>query len=206
MTRLCCIFAGGPETGLPCLPIPENAFVLCADSGLRLAERMGVKPDWVLGDFDSLGAWPEGYSYQAAPVEKDDTDTMLCVRHALAAGYSEIRIYGAFGGRLDHTFANLQVLRYLHAQGVQGMLIGANDYALIQGAGSCRIPKMDGFSLSVFALTDRAEGVSESGVYYPLNGGVMTADYPLGISNVITAESAKISCETGLLLLICSRL
>ena len=205
MTSICCVFAGGPETGEPCLPIPEDAFVLCADSGLRLCERVGLTPDLVLGDFDSLHAAPTAYPHITAPVEKDDTDTMLAVRYALAHGHRNIRIYGAFGGRFDHTIANIQTLRFLQSQGAEGILIGASDYAVVQGAGTRKYPKHEGFTFSVFSLTEQSEGVTLRGTYYPLENAVLTANFPIGVSNRIVGDAAEVSCTAGLLLIVGSK-
>lgn len=205
MSNICCIFAGGPEEGMPCLPVPQGAFVLCADSGLRLCERVGCTPDLVLGDFDSLHAVPTQYPYLTAPVEKDDTDTMLACRYALAHGYQNIRIYGAFGGRLDHTFANIQTLVFLRSQGAEGILIGTTDYAVVQGAGTKRYPKREGFTFSVFSLTPQTEGVTLRGTYYPLENAVLTNNFSIGVSNRIMGEYAEVTCTSGLLLIIGSK-
>lgn len=207
MKRICVIFAGGPEEGLPCLPVPEDAYILCADSGLRLAEKLHVTPDLVLGDFDSLGAAPEQYPVMIVPVEKDDTDTMLAARIALEKGYRDVRIFGAFGGRLDHTLANLQTLEFLHSAGAEGMLIGARDWAVMQGSGTARTyPKQAGWSLSVFAWSPQCTGVTLRGTKYPLENGTLTRDFPLGVSNSVTADCAEVICGEGLLLAVSSRL
>lgn len=206
MNRICCIFAGSPEVGVPCLPIPDDAYMLCADSGLRLAELLGIKPDLVLGDFDSLGKVPSDLPHMTAPIEKDDTDTMLAVRYALAKGYRKFRIYGAFGGRLDHTLANLQTLRFLHSQGAEGILIGINDYLTLQPSGTRCYPKLDGFSFSVFAAEQECTGVTLSGVYYPLTNAALTNTFPIGVSNQIIADHAEVTCGTGMLFIIGSRI
>lgn len=207
MKRICVIFAGGPEEGPPCLPVPAGAYIICADSGLRLAERLAVAPDLVLGDFDSLGAVPEGYPHMTVPVEKDDTDTMLAARVALEKGYRDVRIYGAFGGRLDHTLANLQTLEFLHEAGAEGMLVGARDFALLQPGGTARrYEKRAGWSLSLFSLTERCTGVTLRGVKYPLENGELTRHFPLGVSNAVTADNAEVACGEGLMLVVCSRL
>lgn len=205
MNRICCIFAGSPESGIPCLPPPEDAFLLCADSGLRHCEALGLQPDLVLGDFDSLGSIPDAFPHITAPVEKDDTDTMLAARYAISHGCSEVRIYGAFGGRFDHTFANLQTLRFLHENGVQGMLIGTNDIAALQGCGTVRYPKRKGFLFSVFAFTEECIGVTLCGTYYPLEDAVLTPAFPIGVSNRITDAFAEVTCKSGILLTVYSK-
>lgn len=204
---ICAIFAGGPENGEPCLPVPENAYIMCADSGLRLAERLLLRPDLVLGDFDSLGAVPVNLPHMTVPEEKDDTDTLLAVRTALEMGYRDIRIYGAFGGRLDHTLANFATLEFLRKSGAEGFLCGVRDCARMLLSGeTLRLPKREGWSLSAFAWSEQCSGVTERGVYYPLENAALTRSFPLGISNRITAEEAEIHCENGTLLVVQSKL
>lgn len=199
--RICVIFAGGPEQGAPCLPVPEDAFILCADSGLRLCGRMQRIPDLVLGDFDSLGAVPKSLPHITAPAEKDDTDTLLAVREALSRGFRDIRIYGAFGGRLDHTLANLQTLQFLHVHGAAGMLVGAGDWVCLQPAGTVRqYAGQPGFTFSVFAWSEQCTGVCIRGTKYTMENGMLTRSFPVGVSNEITAACAEVACETGLLL------
>lgn len=207
MSDLCLIFAGGPEEDLPCLPVPqEDAWILCADSGLRLAQRMGVTPDLVLGDFDSLGALPDAPYYQA-PVEKDDTDTVLAVRFGLEKGCRRFVIYGALGGRFDHSFANIQTLLLLHQHGARGILVGASDMLMLQTAGTTvEYPKREGFTFSVFSLTTQCEGVSIRGVRYPLENATLTMYHPLGVSNEITDECAVLRVEQGIVLIAQSKL
>lgn len=204
---VCAIFAGGPENGIPCLPVPADAFCLCADSGLRLCERLRRQPDLVLGDFDSLGSVPQQLPHMTVPVEKDDTDTLLAARIALERGFRDIRIYGAFGGRLDHTLANLQTLEFLQNAGADACLVSSENYAFLQSAGTRReYPRIEGFSFSVFSWSARCTGVTLSGTYYPLENGVLTRDFPLGVSNHITAQAAAVSLAEGTLLVIGSRL
>lgn len=206
MSDRCWILAGGPEDELPCIAVPQDAFVLCADSGLRLAERLKITPALVLGDFDSLGALPE-IPYWQAPVEKDDTDTMLAVRYGLAKGYRDFVICGAFGGRLDHTYANIQTLCFLHSMGAEGLLVGARDLVNLQPAGkTVRYAKQEQCSLSVFALSAECSGITLKGVKYPLEQATLRWTLPLGVSNEILAQEAEISCESGMLLIIRSKL
>ena len=181
--------------------------MLCADSGLRLCQRLGLRPDLVLGDFDSLGSVPESLPHMTVPVEKDDTDTLLAARVALEKGFRDIRIFGAFGGRLDHTLANIQTLEFLLEHGAEGVLVSSDNYAVLQKGGTARsYPRIGGFSFSVFALSERCSGVTITGTYYPLENGTLTRSFPLGVSNHITADSAAVSVDSGILLIVGSRL
>ncbi|MBE6847540.1 MAG: thiamine diphosphokinase [Ruminococcus sp.] len=206
MKDICWILAGGPEEALPCEPVPKDAYILCADSGLRLAERLGIEPALVLGDFDSLGRLPQ-MPYIQAPVEKDDTDTMLAVRHGLEQGYRRFVICGAFGGRWDHSYANVQTLLFLHRHGAKGTLVGASDIITLVAEGEPAVfPYKEGFSLSVFAISEICEGVTIQGVKYPLENAFLTIYHPLGVSNAIMADTAVLSCKKGLLMVVQSRL
>lgn len=99
-------------------------YVIAADGGYRSLKARGIEPDFVMGDFDSLGYRPDHPNVETHPVMKDDTDLGLAVRWALAHGHRRFVIAGALGGRLDQTIASLQTLRGLTDAGAQGWLIG----------------------------------------------------------------------------------
>ena len=172
--------------------------VLCADGGWQLAEAAGVVPDLVIGDFDSSPR-PEDGRVEVFPVEKDDTDTMLCLKKGLALGYDRFLIVGGFGGRLDHTLANLQTLHYAAKQGARAEMSDGHTWAAALREGVLRVPRKPG-KLSVFALDGRCEGVTLHGVHYPLEDGVLTNAFPLGVSNEFAADTAEISVRDGALL------
>ena len=118
----CFIFAAGTFYGLRRRP-EAGDFVIAADAGYRTCRALGIVPDLLLGDFDSMDQ-PTDFAYvERVPVEKDDTDTMLAIKTALDKGCKEIYLYGGTGGkRLDHTLANLQSLLYLRRRGARGYL------------------------------------------------------------------------------------
>ena len=185
-------------------PLEKEDFVLAADGGLRHTEKLGITPNEILGDFDSLGFTPAGAN--VFPVEKDDTDAMLAVRRGLSLGYREFWLYGSIDGpRLDHTVANFQTLQYLCDHGTYGYLIG-NDYIVtVLKDGTLFFPAgMEG-TVSVFCMGRDAEGVSLKGLYYPLENGTLTAGFPLGVSNHFTGEEAEITVKNGSLLILWDR-
>ena len=145
--------------------------------------------------------------YIQAPVEKDDTDTMLAVRHGLEQGYRRFVICGAFGGRWDHSYANVQTLLFLHRHGAKGTLVGASDIITLVAEGEPAVfPYKEGFSFSVFAISEICEGVTIQGVKYPLENASLTIYHPLGVSNAIMADTAVLFCKKGLLMVVQSRL
>ena len=199
--KRCFIFAAGSFYGLRERPGDPGDFVVAADAGYRTCLREGVTPDLLIGDFDSMEP-PADYAHvRRLPVEKDDTDTLAALREGLGRGCDTFYIYGGTGGkRLDHTLANLQSLLFLRRRGARGFLYGDDFLWTVIENEELRVEKtVEWGLLSVFCLGDRAEGVRESGVQYPLEDGALSPDFPLGVSNHILEPEARISVEKGAL-------
>ena len=184
-------------------PRPED-YILCADGGWELARRAGVRPDCVIGDFDSSRE-PEDVRIERVPVEKDDTDTMLCLKRGLAMGYGEFLIIGGFGGRFDHTLANIQTLNYAAAHHARAELRDGERWAAAVRNGALRVsaprPTRGGaVKLSVFALSDTCRGVCIRGTHYDAEDITLTNTFPLGVSNSFARGSAEIVVAEGTLL------
>ena len=201
--KKCVIFCAAGFDGLAA-PIENNDIVIAADGGLLHTQRLGITPDVILGDFDSLGFVPEGAN--VFPVEKDDTDAMLAVRRGLAMGCREFLLYGSLDGkRLDHTVANFQTLQFLADHGAVGYLIGADHMVTVLKNGTLSFPPDADGILSVFCLGADATGVNIEGLQYILKDGTLSAGFPLGVSNHFIGTSARISVKQGSLLLIWDR-
>ena len=199
----CIIFCAGEFSGLA-TPIEKGDYIIAADGGYRHTCQLGLTPDAVLGDFDSLGYAPENAT--VFPVEKDDTDAMLAVRHGLERGYRKFVFYGALDGpRLDHTVANLQTLAFLADQGAAGCLVGTDHVVTVIRNGSRNFPAGCSGTVSVFCIGKDANGVTLENLKYPLESGTLTAAFPLGVSNRFTGRPARISVENGTLLVLCER-
>ena len=201
--KTCIIFCAAQCRGLMA-PIGEDDFVIAADGGLVHTENLGITPDEILGDFDSLGFIPD--SSRVFPVEKDDTDAMLAVRRGLSLGYREFILYGSLDGpRLDHTIANFQTLQFLCDNDAWGYLVGNEYIVTVVKNGRLRFPAGKEGTISVFCLGADASGVTLKGLYYPLEKGTLTAGFPLGVSNHFAGEAAEISVEQGSLLVLWDR-
>jgi len=198
--KRCFIFAAGTFFGLRERPAPGD-LVIAADAGYRTCRSVGIEPDLLLGDFDSMDQPTDFSNVRRVPVEKDDTDTMLAVKTALENGCKEIFLYGGTGGkRLDHTLANLQTLLYLRRRGARGWLYDDDFIWTVIEDESMTIPRTVEWGLfSAFSLGDRAEGLDLSGFQYPLQDGVLTPEFPLGVSNHIVEPQAKIAVRKGAL-------
>ena len=131
------------------------------------------------------------------PREKDDTDMLAALREGLRRGYREFWIYGGTGGRVDHTFANIQCLLFLKSQGAVGYLMDGTGMTLVIEDECVEFQKgLEGY-LSLFSLCRESVGVTIRGMKYPLEGAVLRNDFPVGISNEFTGQRAAISVEKG---------
>lgn len=194
----CVIFCAGDFDFLAA-PIEKGDILIAADGGLRHTAALNLTPDVVLGDFDSLGFTPEGASVY--PAEKDDTDAMLALRRGLELGCREFYLYGCLDGkRLDHTVANFQALQFLCDHNAGGFLIG-KDYivTVLQNESLCFPREAEGI-ISLFCLGPDVRGVTLTGLQYPLTDAVLTAGFPLGVSNHFTGQEAIITVQNGSLL------
>ena len=199
----CIIFCAGGFSGL-LEAVTEQDLVIAADGGLRHTQQLGIAPHAILGDFDSLGYVPQ--DARVFPVEKDDTDAMLAVRHGLEIGCDRFMLYGTMDGpRLDHTLANFQTLQFLADRNAQGYLVG-NDYiATVLKNGSVTFPASARGIVSVFCMGGQACGVTLEGLKYPLTNGVIQSGHPLGVSNHFIGQRSTISVTDGSLLILWDR-
>ena len=199
----CIIFCAGEFDRLA-ESVGKEDFILAADGGLTHVQALGLTPNEILGDFDSLGYTPENAT--VFPVEKDDPDSMLAVRRGLALGYTRFLLYGSLDGpRLDHTVANFQTLQFLAEHGAQGYLVGNRYIATVIRNGQCRFPAGCTGIVSVFCMGEPATGVTIRGLHYPLEDGTLHAGLPLGVSNHFIGTEALIQVESGSLLVLYDR-
>ncbi len=199
----CVIFCAAGFDGLA-RPIGPEDFVLAADGGLDHTKALGISPDEILGDFDSLGYVPE--DSRVFPVEKDDTDAMLAARRGLELGFRDFLFYGSLDGpRLDHTIANFQTLQFLADRGARGYLVGKDYLVTVIQAENLRFSAGAEGILSLFCLGPAAEGVTLEGLHYPLTDGTLTSGFPLGVSNHFTGAAAAVTVRKGSLLALWDR-
>lgn len=207
MAEFCLIAAAGPVEDYAALrpDIDGASFILSADGGLTHLEKLGLKPDVLIGDFDSYsGTLPAGVKTLRVKKEKDETDTFLAAQYALRNGYRDIRILGGMGGRLDHTAANFCTLRYIAENGGRGMLCGSGNMVYFLHNGAITLKKREGYYISVFPFGGEASGVFENGLKYSLSNASLKPDFPVGVSNEFSGDTAEISVKTGDLLIILS--
>ena len=199
-----CVIFCAAEFDKLAMPLASDDYVLAADGGLAHVQKLGLTPNGIIGDFDSLGFVPTGA--EVFPVEKDDTDAMLAARKGLELGFRDFLFYGSLDGpRLDHTIANFQTLQFLADHDARGYLVGRDYIITVVKDETIRFEAGAEGILSVFCLGPDAHGVTLEGLYYPLKDGTLTSGFPLGVSNHFTEQAASITVTDGSLLVMWDR-
>ena len=209
-----CVIVGAGELGLSDIKshikLDKQDFCIAADGGLAYLSDMGILPDLIIGDMDSLEdkcLLSEQYSdimIKKLPVEKDDTDMLAAIKEGLSRGYTFFEIYGALGGRLDHTIANIQCLKFLDNHNARGILYGSDLQIELICNNKANYPKekyKKGKRISVFAFGGDAYGVTEKGLKYELENAVISHDFPIGVSNEFIGSDSMIEVKDGTLLI-----
>jgi len=181
--------------------------IICADSGARHLYSLGVIPDVIIGDMDSLA--PEMQSYFEGkkcrfiryPEAKDETDTQLALEHAFCMAPEEVYVFGAFGSRIDHVMANISLLVLGAKKNTHITLIDEWCEAVVVTREYVILGEI-GQTVSLLPLSDKVTGITLEGFEYPLENGVMEIGKPYGISNRLIAAKGVISVKTGYLLVI----
>ena len=193
--------------------IRPDDFVIAVDGGLSGLIRQGIRPDFLLGDFDSLRPGDTEImkryremgesSFLQLPVEKDDTDTMAAAKLGIEKGYTEFLIYGGLGARLDHTMANIQTLAWILRHGGQGWLLDRETSVTVIGEGRFVIPESFEGTVSLFSLDTELRNVSIRGMKYNLENAVVRNDFPLGCSNeTLPGIQGEIEIGAGMALVV----
>lgn len=180
-------------------------FIIAADGGYDKLKKIGITPNLLIGDMDSISEKPNGVELLKFKVEKDETDTHLALLEGERRGYRNFLIYGGAGGRSDHTFANFSTLLFATRRGLCATLVADEWEAIIIENGKVEIPygKYDG--VSVFAFAGDAVGVTVAGAKYNCDNITLTADFPLGVSNSFLGEAISVEVRRGALLIILRR-
>lgn len=202
INKYCYIFGAGPITA-PLKFIPsEQDFIIAADAGYNFLLSQGIKPNLLVGDFDSLGYVPYDIDFVRFPTVKDDTDMMLAINEGIKRGYNNFLIYGGMGGKLEFTLANLQILYNIVSRGYTCYFIDKGN--LLTAVKNTKIGFSDNFRgrISIFSAGTDAHGVNISGLKYTLTDGILKCDNPLGVSNEFIGECGYISVEDGAIFIV----
>lgn len=184
-------------------PKPDkDDLIIAADAGYLNVQKAGLRPDVIIGDFDSSKKPNTDTPIETFPILKDDTDTMLAIKYGFNSGYKRFAIYGGLGGeRTDHTIANIQSLAYIVDHGGEGILVGENEtFALIKNS-SIKLRSEKGKTLSVFAYGGIAEGISIKGAVYETDNLTLTPFFSLGVSNKFKESTVTVGVKNGCVLI-----
>lgn len=168
----------------------ENSFVIAADSGYDTAVSLGVTPDLLVGDMDSIIRVPDGVELLRVKAEKDDTDTMLAIGIAMDMGAEEIVIIGGGGGRADHWLSNVFMLEALSDCGIRAELNDGINRIFVLSDGEVRLKNVGGY-FGLIALEDSI--VTATGCKYPLAQAPLRRTHPYAVSNEVTSDEAVIT-------------
>ena len=197
-----CVIVGAGELGAPLPAYDEACFYIAADAGLRALQNAGIKPDLLIGDFDSLGNdLPPEIPVIRLPVEKDVTDTDAAAAEGIKRGCAEFAFYGVLGGRPDHSLANLSLLARLSQRGFSAKAYGAGFEITAITNGRLSFPAGRTGAAAVFSWTDQSEGVTIAGFKYTLQNGALRSNFALGVSNSFTGKPAFVEVGNGTLLI-----
>jgi thiamine pyrophosphokinase len=185
--------------------VPPGATVIAADLGLEHARGLGLEVALAVGDFDSASAQSVARAQAAGtrvarhPAEKDATDLELALEEALALRPDRVVVLAGVGDRLDHL---LSLLLVLGSTRLESVVVDA-----VVGEGRVHVVRDErvlagevGDLVSLLALHGPAEGVRTQGLAYPLAGETLEPGSSRGVSNVFSADVARVSVERGTLL------
>jgi thiamine pyrophosphokinase len=183
--------------------------VVGADGGAAHALAWGLTPHVVIGDMDSLpdraraSLAASGCEFIVHPRAKDETDLELALSYVVERGFHEVIIFGALGGRLDHTIANLLLLALRRFAATQIRIVGDREEALlVRGGSSVAVEGLPGDLVSLLPLGGDASGVTTAGLAWALAGDTLRFGSSRGVSNELTDSTARIAVEYGCLLVV----
>lgn len=200
MSKRAVVFSAVPVESDMAAYVQPGDFIVACDAGYRNAAKLGVRPDLIVGDFDSAPQPETDRETIVLPHVKDDTDTQFAARWLVEHGYEEVTLLGALGGsRIEHMFANVSTGLFLAMHSIKTILADARSemHYLLPGK-ELILERKDWMYLSVFALGAPMTGVTLQGVYYPLENATLSElDYPLGTSNEFVEPVAHLQCAGG---------
>lgn len=180
----------------------EDDFVIAADGGLKYLQSANIVPDLIIGDFDSFGAIPDYDNVIKLNPVKDITDTDAAIKIGIEKGFEEFEIYGATGGRIDHTLANIQLIVSLSQRGNKASLVNGKTVITAVTDGKICFDSLQKGYISVFAHTDICENVCIKGLKYSVENAVFKNDFALGVSNEFVGEESSVSVGKGTLVIV----
>ena len=209
------VFANGVLTAEPLLSetlaAAARATIIAADGGARLARHCGLRVDVLIGDMDSIDAGElellraSGAQVLRHPADKDETDLELALKWAAARAYRRLRVFGAFGNRLDQTLANVQLLALEELRDCDLQMLDGRQRVRLLRPGAHEICGAAGDTISLLPLQGAARGVASEGLRWELKEETLAPGPARGVSNRLTGARARLRLREGLLVLVHTR-
>lgn len=204
----CVILGAGPVTEIAELKalLQEDDYIIAADGGYDLAQRLGVVPELLVADFDSAKCVPDMRDTATIelPERKDVTDTAAAVEQGLRAGYTDFLLLGCLGGRLDHEFANYQLLVRLAQKGYRAVIADGHNQVEAAHRAPVKVNALPGEKFSLFAFGAPVTDLRIRGASYSLESYTLEPTDSLCVSNEVEG-SCEIYFSDGLLLIFRSK-
>ena len=188
----------------------KDAVIISCDGGMRHTMKLGIVPDYIVGDFDSVKKEIGDYYRNETDVPirefnpvKDASDTEIAIRLAMTLGAGEILILGATGGRIDHLWANVQSLAIPFKAGINAVIMDRQNKIRLIGGGETHLKKGETYGpyFSVFPLGEEVFGFSIKGAKYPLTNHTLIPYDSLCVSNQFQEDEVTISFLNGIVIL-----
>ena len=202
MKRAALITGGNKDTFKD---IEKCDFIIACDKGYEYCLEADIKPDLLIGDFDSyFGEIGKDIKVIRLPVVKDDTDTMHAYRKIVEMGFEEVYLYCALGGRFDHAYANIQCAIFGAENNIDTVFINNKDHIRVTNRNRMVLDKREGYRFSLFAA-DQVDDLSILNAKYEVHNITLTNDFPLGQSNEWLDDEAVIEKGKGVLIIVESK-
>ena len=216
MSKRTVIVSGGmleKDFVLPILKSEDTEFVIGVDSGLKFLYDNEIKPDYIVGDFDSAPRSLVSYYREELNVPirefnpvKDASDTEIALRLCLGLNRKEIWILGATGSRIDHLWANVQCLQTALAAGARARILDShNQIRLLDQGITLKREETFGKYFSLFPLELPVDGLNITGAKYPLKDHFLKPEDSLCVSNEFAEDEVEISFAFGKVILMETR-
>ena len=208
-TKRAALFLNGTWAEPDRLPLRPGRgdLIACADGGADYALKLGLAPDLLIGDMDSVSEFAlnscreKGTELMCFPADKDKSDMELALEQLWQRGLTRIALYGALGGRIDHELTNLSVAAHFAGQGPQITLVDDDCLGyLLHGPAKLELEGQPGETLSLVPLSTQVQGVNLSGVKWPLSAATLYFGSSRAISNQFAMSRVQIDLSCGDLL------
>ena len=189
------IIAGGDF--LPPNELTNDCYVICADSGYDRALEHGISVNMLVGDMDSVKSdYKSIQNILVYPSRKDFTDTEIAVEQAVSMGAGEVILTGCIGSRIDHSLANIMLLKTISAKGIKASILYDDNYIYFY-ENYIRLDNMKGKTVSLIPISQSIDNIYTEGLDYSLSGESLFFGETRGVSNIIVGNEASYKSDNG---------